>query len=208
MEETLELEAVVETEVATEEVVETETVETEAVVEAVDAEEVVETVETEEVEAETTEESEDLQACPESEAEAEVMDRPSEPEMEVRPPELQLMPRADLKFKCSCGFERTLAEDTTGAVQYIIPATDQHTLEIQCENCGTKFTIYWEEHIPTEVEDVESLENMDITEEEAEEINAILNEVELPTVEEVLTPTLNTEVETDEQVLQEDETQE
>ena len=65
--------------------------------------------------------------------------------------ESDILPRADFKFKCSCGHEKTIAKDTTGAVQYLIPATGKHSLDIGCENCKTMITLYFTEH--TEVKD-------------------------------------------------------
>lgn len=79
--------------------------------------------------------------------------------------ESDILPHADFKLKCSCGYEKTIAEDTTGAVQYLIPATGKHNLDVGCEGCGTVISLYFTEYTP-KVEIEETIEEVKQTENE------------------------------------------
>lgn len=87
-------------------------------------------------------------------------------------PSYKVYDNADFMLKCSCGAEKMIAENISGGMQYVVPATDSHTLDIQCPECLTKITFYFKEHVVEESpqdEDVNSENNEHVPQEDKDQ---------------------------------------
>lgn len=50
-----------------------------------------------------------------------------------------------LTFKCSrCGCNEILQEDVEDGLMFTIPTTDKHNLILECPQCKTTLTLYWQ----------------------------------------------------------------
>lgn len=86
---------------------------------------------------------------------------------EPREPDFKIFERGDFHMRCSCGFETQLAENVEGGMQYVIPATDKHTLDVMCPECNTKIQFYFTENTTANEEKDEEVLQESQTESEA-----------------------------------------